>query len=261
MPLSIAILIDSSTDNLTQTMIKENVVPLVGSMSAFDEAALFVFEHTTNQVQTFTSNQDDLVKAFNRITLGGNSPTFDGLGNTPFSNAPMINGVPLATSTGKVQPSKTLNTHIDDAVFTAAQALRLRGKDHRKIILLISNGQNAPGNRNSFGKTMESISTADIIVYAVSQGSSVVTRGLSNRAARYAHETGGDVYYPVRSTGFSNSYQRISQTARNQYILGYSSSNQAEKITYRKITVEITGLKSKSFKVRHRKGYYAVPSF
>jgi VWFA-related protein len=257
-PLSIAILIDTSTDVLTQTMIKENLVPLVETLSPFDEAAVWQFEHVPDLHQGFTSDKEVLLQALRKLTLGENAPAFDG-SMGPFGSQPTLNGIPIGTGVNQTQPPKTLNTHIDDAVFSAAQVLRSRARDRRKIILLISNGQNAPGNRHSFDGTIEAVLTGEIVVFGIGQGTSVASRRMGNRVARYARDTGGEVFYPVKSASFAESLQRISLTARNQYVLGFVSSAQADKVTYRKISVEILREKGKSFKVRNRKGYFAVP--
>jgi VWFA-related protein len=259
-PLSVAILVDQSTDVLSQTMIKKNIIPLIESLSQFDEACVFEFESTPNLIQEFTSDKDFLVKAFNRLHLAEDSPSFDAGGQTPFSNQPMINGVPIGTPTTRTQAPKTTNTHIDDAIFAATRLLRVRAKDRRKIVLVISNGQNAPGNRHSYDGTMEALLTGDIIVYGIGQGTSTVSRRLGNRLGRYANDTGGEVFYPLKTDSFAESFQKISQMARNQYVLGYTPSSQPDKPGYRKITVELIDSQYKSLKLKSRKGYFVVPA-
>jgi VWFA-related protein len=259
-PLSVAILVDQSTDVLSQTMIKKNIVPLIESLSQFDEACVLEFESTPNLIQEFTSDKDFLSKAFDRLHLAEDSPSFDAGGQTPFSNQPMINGIPIGTPTTRTQAPKTINTHIDDAIFAATRLLRVRAKDRRKIVLVISNGQNAPGNRHSYDGTMEALLTSDIIVYGIGQGTSTVSRRLGNRLGRFANDTGGEVFYPLKTDSFAESFQKISQMARNQYVLGYTPSSQPDKPGYRKITVELIDSQYKSLKLKSRKGYFVVPA-
>src|SRR5262245_35759725 len=68
-PLSAVILIDRSTDASTQSLLKETLLSLTESFSPFDEVAIFQFEHTTDKVQDFTFNKDELLKAFDKISL------------------------------------------------------------------------------------------------------------------------------------------------------------------------------------------------
>jgi VWFA-related protein len=261
-PLSVAILIDRTTDAETQTTLKETVLPLVEAFSPFDEIALFEFEHVPRKLQDFTANKEEVLLAFNKISLTGLPPGFSGgpFGGSggQFSGQTTVGGVPLETGTGKVQPPKTLNTHIHDAVFTAAQELRLRDRNRRAVIVLISNGQNAPGNRNSFDATMEALVRREITIFAIAQGSSLIARKL-NLLRKYAYPTGGEVFYPVRNSGFADSYRKIAQMARNRYVLGYIPKGRVEEMTFRRITVRLRHKDFKAKKVVSRNGYYAVP--
>jgi len=262
-PISAAILIDRSTDEATQSNLRQTLVPLVESFSPFDEVAIFQFENTTDKIQGFTSNKDEILKAFGKISLTSASAGFAGgpVGGAggELGGQTSISGIPLETATRKVQPPKTLNTHIHDAIFTAAQELRVRDRSRRGVIVIISNGQNAPGNRHSYDATMEAVNQREIGIYAIAQGSSLLYRKL-NILSKYATPTGGAVFYPVKSGSFVESYQRIAQMARNKYVLGYLPANEAETITFRKISVKLKNTTVKAEKIRTRSGYYAVPT-
>jgi len=253
-PLSVSILLDRSTDNRTQTALKETLLSLVEAFSSFDEISLFQFENTVDKLQDFTFNKEEILKAFKRLSLVGSPP---GVVGGPFARETSLNGIPVEPSAGTVQPPKSLNTHIDDAVFTASQELRRRGKNRRKIIILISDGQNAPGNRNSFESTIEAVLRSEILVYGVAQGSALLSRRL-NALTKYAGQSGGAVFYPVKESGFAESYQRIAEMARNQYVLGFVSQKQAQEVSFRKISVRI---RERDANVKTRKGYYAIPHF
>jgi VWFA-related protein len=261
-PLSVAILVDRSTDRTTQVTLRETLLSLVESFSQFDEVALFQFENTAAKVLDFTSNREEVLKAFEKMSLTGASSGFSGgpVGGSggQFSGQTTVGGIPLETAKGSVQPPKTLNTHIHDAVFAASQELRQRDRDRRGIIMLISNGQNAPGNRHSFEATIESVLQREITIFAIAQGSSLIYRKL-NLLSKYANSTGGAVFYPVKSSGFTESYQKIAQMARNQYVLGYLPKENVEKVTFRRITVRLRDNNIKAAKIRNRSGYYAVP--
>lgn len=253
-PLSVAILLDRSTDGRTQTALRETLLSLVEAFSSFDEISLFQFENTVDKLQDFTFNKEEVLKAFKTLSLTGNSP---GVVGGPFSREPTLNGIPVETGSRTVQPPKTFNTHIDDAIFAASQELQRRGKSRRKIIILISDGQNAPGNRNPFESTIEAVLRSEILVYGIAQGSAILSRRL-NTLTKYAGQSGGAVFYPVKDSGFSESYQRIADMARNQYVLGFVSQKKAQEVTFRKISVRV---RERDATVKTRKGYYAIPHF
>ncbi|HEU0007578.1 MAG TPA: VWA domain-containing protein [Terriglobia bacterium] len=262
-PLSAVIMIDRSTDASTQSLLKETLLSLIESFSPFDEVAVFQFEHTTDKVQDFTANKDELLKAFEKVTLKGPAPGFGGgpFGGTggEFSSETTVGGIPLETGKGKVPPPKTLNTHIHDAVFTAAQALRGRDRNRRGSIILISNGQNAPGNRHSYDRTMEALQQREITVFGIAQGAALLYRKL-NTLSRYANPTGGAVFYPVKNSGFAETYQKITQMARNRYVLGFAPKEEIEKVMFRRLEVRLTDKAIKATRIRSRNGYYAIPT-
>jgi VWFA-related protein len=254
-PMSVAILVDRTNDAQTFSNLQQTLVPLTEAFSAFDEMAVYQFESTSEKVQDFTSNKDEILKAFKRIGLKGASPDLSG---GPFSSTETtINGIPLPTASGTVQPPKTINTHIDDAIFNAAIDLRRRNKDRRKVILVISSGQNAPGNRHSSGDTVEALTRSEVVVYGISGGASRLVR--RSTLSHFAGATGGSVSYPVRLEHFAGTYQKIALLARNQYVLGYLPESEPDKLTFRKIEVSVISKETKVGNVRHRKGYYAVP--
>ncbi len=254
-PLSVAIQLEKTMDAGAQKAIEASLLNLIESFSGFDEIALFQFEHTTDKLQDFTLSKDEILNSFRKISLKGRPPAFSG---GPFSSETTVSGIPLDTGKGRVPPPKTLNTHIDDAVFTAAQELRRRSRNRRKVIVMISNGQNAPGNRNSYESTLEAILSSEIVVYGIAQGTALLYRKM-NSLTKYAHSTGGAVFYPVKSGSFPGTYQKIAQMARNQYVLGYVPQNDVEKVTFRRISVRIKNKEIKAGNVRNRKGYYSVP--
>ena len=255
-PLSAVIMIDQSLDAQARSKLNETVLALIESFSDFDEVALFKFDHTPDKVLDFTFDKNKILKSF-KTKLGGQSES-PGILSGPFSSQTTIGGIPLPNSRGSIQPPKTWNTHIHDAIFSAAQALRRRkGHDSRKMILIISDGKNAPGNRNSFQETLEAVLRTEIIVYGIAQGNSFISR---NALSKYATATGGDVFLPIKTETLAKTYQKIIQSARNQYVLGYTPSSSPRSISFRKIQVELKTAFSQTGKVRSRKGYYAIPS-
>ena len=72
-----------------------------------------------------------------------------------------------------------------------------------------------------------------------------------------AEASGGLDYYPKSISDVQEITPRVAHEIRNQYILGYTSSNQALDGTFRQIKVTVTGFGRPT--VRTRNGYYATP--
>ena len=150
----------------------------------------------------------------------------------------------------KGQPTKTL----DDAVYAAAMQLKDRdSKKRRKIILLISDGQNgAKFNNHTYEETRGELLQQGIAVYSVATGSQFFNRKFT-RLADYAHDTGGEIFYGAKQDTFSEFYSLIAEQARNQYTLVYSPHGESEK-EFHGIEVRV---RREGLTIITRQGYYS----
>jgi Ca-activated chloride channel family protein len=71
---------------------------------------------------------------------------------------------------------------------------------------------------------------------------------------KLAYETGGRVLYPNNFGQLDNIYAQVDEELRNQYTIGYISTNTAKDGSYRRINV---GVAIKNATVTARPGYYA----
>src|SRR5207248_1079007 len=126
--------------------------------------------------------------------------------------------------------------HIDDAIHAAAEALATRGRERRKVIILVSDGTNAKNNTYSYDDTLKLALSSDVSVYAVGVDSAILNRTKSV-LARYAQSTGGDVYYGTSSSALSDVYANVAEQARNQYTIGYVPANTDHTKNYHAIEV------------------------
>jgi VWFA-related protein len=256
MPISMVVLIDNDLRQKDEQQVEPSLISIVGGMSASDEAFICRFDQYFHEGKGFTKDQDKLVTELRRTELASRSSTPPA--GDPFSG-PTINGAPApgapqTTANGsllaiKGQPTKAL----DDAVYDAATLLKDRdSRKRRKIILLISDGQNgAKFNTHKYDEVREELLRQGIIVYCVATGSSYFDRKF-NRLVSYAHDTGGDIFYGAKEDTFSEFYSRITEEARNQYTLVYSPRGDS-KVDYHTIEVRV---RRESMTVLAREGYY-----
>ena len=148
------------------------------------------------------------------------------------------------------------NKALDDAVYSAAQLLKDRDPERRrrKIILLISDGVNNPKvNANNYDVTIKDLLRYNISVYGVGVGGAFFNRKFE-RLAKYAHDSGGDIYYALKRKDMEELYSRVTEEARNQYTLAYSPSGTDREETYHSIEVRV---KREGLTILTRQGYYS----
>ena len=96
-----------------------------------------------------------------------------------------------------------------------------------------------------------------IQVYAVSTDFALREMGFGVLNS-YARATGGDVYGGGSAPEMQMAFSRITEQARNQYVLGYLSDTRPPKAggIYREINVKTN---RPNLNVTHRKGYIQFP--
>lgn len=254
MPLSLVILIDNDLKRKDEQQVEPSLVSIVSGLSTSDEAFICRFDQFFHEGKGFTRNQDNLLTELKRTNLS-TEPSVAPPGG-PFSG-PTINNEPAPGAAPnpaglqaiKGQPTKAL----DDAVFEAAELLKDRdSRKRRKVILLISDGQNGPKfNTHSYDETKAELLRQEISVYSVATGSSYFERKF-NRLVSYSRDTGGDIYYGAKQNAFSEFYTRITEEARNQYTLTYSPKGD-RPVDYHSIEVRV---RRDGLTILARQGYY-----
>ena len=257
-PLSAAVLIDDDLKRSSADRVQKTLETLAAGFAPADEVSLWRFDEVPELLSDsgFIAENDALLTQLKRIDL---SSSFPGVGSAPMTNGPRVN---TQAPTGPLQRSAMSighpnNKHINDAIYAAGEQLRDRPRERRKIIFLISDGQNAKNNTHSYDETLKLLLSADISVYAVGVGEANLNRGVTflgnNILAKYAHSTGGDIFYGSSREDLEGLYPRVSEQARNQYTLAYSAAKTDHTQPYHTIEVRV---ERPGLSMLARDGYY-----
>jgi VWFA-related protein len=256
LPLSAAVVIDTGLSEQSLSKVKQSFPALVGAFSDLDEVAIYRYDKYVAKILDFTTDKlgfEAAIKTFQDI-----QPSAPTVQSGPFSiPGPVINGQPVVPGpvVGASPQSKPAQV-LHDAIFQATTDLSKRDRDRRKIVLLISDGD-ASGNDHSYDETLMKLLDTGVQIYAVGMDVAFLGRSLSVLGS-YASDTGGDACYLSSQNALETCYSRSADQARNQYILGYVSSNKVpgELAVFRDIDVKLT---REGYETRHRKGYYQYP--
>jgi Ca-activated chloride channel homolog len=258
-PLSLVLLIDNDLKSKDARQVADSLFAIVAGLSVSDEAFVCRFDQFFHRGKGFISDQDKLLTELKRTRLDEEpsvAPPSPALNNGPTINGHSSTGdaprTPETTTILKGQSTKAL----DDAVYAAAQLLKDRDPDRRrrKIILLISDGVNNPKfNTNNYDTVIKEVLRNDIAVYGVGVGSAVLNRRFE-RLAKYARDSGGDVYYGLKRKDMEELYSRVTEEARNQYTLAYTPTGTDRGAEHHSIEVRV---KRSGLTILTREGYYS----
>ena len=259
-PLSVVILLDNDLKSKDAQQVESSLSALVAGLSANDEAFVCRFDMNFHPGKGFTRDQDKLLTELHRTRIDTDRsdappPAPGGTFSGPIINGQSVTSVgapPTAPST-MIIGEKTTKA-LDDAVYEASQLLKDRGRDRRKIIFLISDGDNGKTNRNTYENTVKELLRYGISVYSLGVGGGFFERKFS-RLQSYAHDSGGDVFYAAKRNSLEELYSRVTEQARNQYTLGYNPRGNDRAKDYHQVEVRVT---REGLNILTREGYYSV---
>ena len=155
------------------------------------------------------------------------------------------------------------NTKLWDAIWVASTEA-FKGLDGKKVIIMMSDGMDNQ-SMVSYADAVHAAVEADTAIYIVSKTQALREYLDPSIPQKYffqadavlrqlAHDTGGRVLYPNNFGQLDEIYAEVDEELRNQYTLGYISSNTKKDGAYREINV---GVSERNVTVTSRPGYYA----
>lgn len=139
----------------------------------------------------------------------------------------------------------------------AEGVMQLKGGNHnKKVLLVVSDG----------GDNTSAHNLKDVLKMAEKSNAIIYTIGLFDDAdpdrnprvlKRLAHQTGGEAFFPAELAAVVEVCEVIAREIRNQYTIGYVSSNVTRSGAYRAIRVSARPPGNGQLVVRTRAGYIA----
>ena len=281
-PLSAAILLDTGMGGIALRRLVTVFIAITDGFSEFDEMAAFRYDHLVFQLSDFTNDHEKIEKSFDVVrTIAAKQPAYVAAGD-PSPTAPKIlqtilglinfggNGglidkpspgmagpvrrpttetVPTVRS-NRVDPSRALF----DGIYDAAKALETRAAGRRRIIFIVSDGRvTANKNTHTFAEITDLLLRLNIELYSVNTDTDPIDRKLGVLGS-LARASGGDEYRGLNTASMESAFSRITEQARNQYVLGYQSTNELKGGIPTVRTIEVRGRNPK-WDIKHRKGY------
>jgi VWFA-related protein len=251
-PLSAVVLIDDDLSIKSADQVQKSLTAISGGFGPNDEVAIVTYDQFPNTVSEFSFNNDLLFTQLKRLDLHSHYPGAPVGG--PLTSGATANGRSLETgapTTLGVQQAKQ-DKDMDDAVYAAGEMLKSRGRDRRKIIFLISDGNNSRTNEHTLDQTLQLLLKSDVSVYSISVGHALGQKE-STRLEKYATSTGGDTFYAGKDRGLENLYASVTEQARNQYTITFQPQDTDRSKDFHSIEVRV---RRPDLDVTARQGYY-----
>jgi VWFA-related protein len=151
-------------------------------------------------------------------------------------------------------------TAMRDALSKSITYVKKNGKKDKKVLVVITDG-----NDNSSDITLDQLlrqsQNSEVLIYAIgllNEEEAGEAKSAKKALKALTEASGGLDYYPKSISDVQEITPRVAHEIRNQYILGYTSSNQVFDGSFRQIKVTVNGFGRPT--VRTRNGYYATPT-
>jgi len=271
-PLSAAIIIDDGMGANALKRVAPLIDVLTSGFSPNDEMIAFRYDHFVWKLSDFTTDHSVIQKSFSDLAKIAETRPPEGEPGEPLTAAPAwlrsiagtitlgSIGAPKPIPSGADRPKQVKTSRVlHNAVYEAANALKVRPESFRKMILLISDGQVAgSGNTQPIEKNVDLLLQQRIQVYSVATDYALREGGLGILSV-YGKATGGDVYGGGSTRDMESAFLKITEQARNQYVLSYVSTNEPKGLqgVRREINVKT---RNSDQTVTHRKSYIQIPA-
>lgn len=149
-------------------------------------------------------------------------------------------------------------TAMRDALSKSIDYVKRNGKKDKKVLVVVTDG-NDNSSDITLAQLLREAHNSDVLIYSIgllSEEDGREARSAKRALKALAEASGGLDYYPESLSDIQEITPRVAHEIRNQYILGYTSSNQALDGTFRQVKVTVTGFGHPT--VRTRNGYYAT---
>ncbi len=148
-------------------------------------------------------------------------------------------------------------TALLDAVYAVCRD-KMTASGVRRTIVLLSDGADLNSQR-SMDETLDMVQRSGVTIYGIGTtgfGADRDKKG-EDMLLKLAEDSGGRAFFPYSPDQMADAFDTINQELRSQYSLTYVPKDKDRKGKFRRVKVRL--VKGKNLKVRHRKGYYAVP--
>jgi VWFA-related protein len=252
LPLTLGLLIDISASQERLIDIERQAASAFFSsvIRPKDEAFLISFGKSTDLLQDYTNSPRLLSAALQDLRGDGQTPM---IGRGPIPN---VNTGPIPTSG---TPKGTL---LFDAIYLASNE-KLKNEVGRKALVLITDGDDQGSFYNRKTAT-EAAQRADAIVYSIYyvdryfyMSAGMIGSGGEGDLRKISEETGGHVFSVNGKHPLNQVFKEIQDEMRNQYSIGYVSTNPKKDGTFRHIEIKTN---QSEYRVQARNGYYATPN-
>jgi VWFA-related protein len=258
LPLSVAIVVDQSMTQDQMDKVNTALGALQNAFTRYDEIAVFKYNKVPTQITTFTGAQSArAAQAIERSKGTGRDTLMAGSLSGPMAQTTVLNDYNVDPNTAAVRGHTGMQLDVprephplNDAIMAAAAVLSDRPLERRRVIYVISNG-NEYGSKAKTSQVIKYLQTNNIEVDGTLVGDSALPiEGFLDRIhlplmmrdnvlVAYQRATAGQIDAEIRLGSIEKSFGRIAEEVRTRYTIGYISHEPFVDDKFRKWEIKV----------------------
>jgi Ca-activated chloride channel homolog len=148
-------------------------------------------------------------------------------------------------------------TALYDAIEVSLKHLQKASREKKVLIVISDGGDNA--STDTLNQVLKEAGRSDVSIYTIGLFDEDDKDGNPRVLKQIARATGGEAFFPERTSDVVSICEGIAADLRNQYTIAYTPTNQTFDGSYRTIKVTANGPHGEKLLVRTRSGYIAPP--
>jgi len=150
----------------------------------------------------------------------------------------------------------TGQTSLYDAVLEGLRRVETGSKDKKVLVVVSDGGDNK--SSHTLPDVLKKAGQSSTVIYSIGVFDDRDADTNPDVLKKFAKATGGEAFFPAEPAGVIAICETIARDIRNQYALGYVSSNAVRPGSYRSVRVVAKGAGDKKLQVRSRTGYISA---
>lgn len=204
-------------------------------------------DHSGSMKPRMKEAREAAVEFFRDIIHGQDRAFIAGFSFDVTKVAPFVSDVAALEAQVKAIPDAEGGTSLYDAIVTGLY--RFRSIEGRKALIVVTDGEDTT-SRVSYEDMLKYVRAARVPIYFIGVGLSFADFSGESKMKAIAAETGAVAYFIKDAKALKDTYAKLQQDLRSQYLIGYYTESTRADQAYRTVEVKVDRAEAKVRTIR-----------
>ena len=195
-----------------------------------------LIDHSGSMLPRMKQTKAAATEFFRRIIKGGDRAFVGGFAFDTVKSAPFVSDVRALEEQVEAIPEASGGTSLYDAIVTGLY--RFRGVQGRKALIILTDGEDTT-SRVSYDEMLAYSRSARVPLYFIGIALGITDFVGTSKMKQLAAETGGIAYFIKDVKQLNDTYGKLENDLRTQYLIAYNTETTKKDAAYRAVEVRV----------------------